>query len=79
MLTLAVDSDPDEVREVLADLPTPLRAAMSSPELARSFGDLSAVPTLFLFDASGTTREIFFGAPPDLHDRLDRALAAVLR
>ena len=52
---------------------------MASPELALKFGDLAAVPTLFLFDAEGHTREIFYGAPPDLHERVERELAAASR
>jgi thiol-disulfide isomerase/thioredoxin len=78
VVALAVDSDEADVRRIAGGLGLPLRWAMGSPELARKFGDLSAVPTLFVFDSDGTTREIFFGAPPDLHERAERALAALL-
>ncbi|MEO8195258.1 MAG: TlpA disulfide reductase family protein [Thermoanaerobaculia bacterium] len=74
-VALAVESDEADVRKVAANLDLPLRWAMCSPELALEFGDLSAVPTLFLFDGEGRTRGIFYGAPPDLHDSVERALA----
>lgn len=78
VVALALESDPEEVRKVAGALGLPLHWAMSTPELAQRFGDLSAVPTLFLFDARGRTVEIFYGAPPDLHTRVERALARLL-
>ncbi|MEO8196890.1 MAG: hypothetical protein ABI689_09235 [Thermoanaerobaculia bacterium] len=68
-----MDSDQAVVQKVVTSLDLPLHWAMSSPELSLRFGDLSAVPTLFQFDAGGRTREIFYGAPPDLHDSVERA------
>jgi thiol-disulfide isomerase/thioredoxin len=78
VVALGVESDPEDVRKVVQGLSLPLRWAMASPDLALAFGDLSAVPTLFLFDAEGRTQEIFYGAPPDLHERAERALARLL-
>ena len=52
--------------------------AMGTPELARAFGDVSAVPTLFVFDRQGRTRGAFYGAPPSLHAEAEQALAAAL-
>jgi thiol-disulfide isomerase/thioredoxin len=78
VVALAVESDPEAVKKVAAGMALPLRWGMGSPEIARRFGDLSAVPTLFLFDAEGRTREIFYGAPPDLEARLEKELSALL-
>lgn len=78
VVALAVESDLSRVREVASSLDLPIRWAMASPELALKFGDLAAVPTLFLFDAEGRTREIYYGAPPDLHERVERELAALV-
>lgn len=78
VVALAVESDPADVQKIVASLDLPLGWAMASPELALQFGDLSAVPTLFLFDAEGRTREIFYGAPPDLHARVERTVANLL-
>ncbi len=56
----------------------PLLWAMGSPELARKFGDLSAVPTLFLFDRQGRAAGVFYGAPPDLHAEVEARISALL-
>ncbi|MCM2270902.1 MAG: TlpA family protein disulfide reductase, partial [Thermoanaerobaculia bacterium] len=78
VVALAIESDEADVRRIAGEIAPPIRWAMGTPELAQRFGDLSAVPTLFLFGADGATREIFFGAPPDLHERAEAALAALL-
>jgi hypothetical protein len=36
------------------------------------------VPTLFLFGPDGTTREIFYGAPPTLHATVEAELGKLL-
>ncbi len=72
---LAIESDPKEVETLVRELALPLHWAMASPEVAQAFGDLTAVPTLFLFDAEGRWAETFYGAPPDLHERVEAALA----
>lgn len=79
VVALAVESDPEPVRRIAASLDLPIHWAMAPPELVLEFGNLSAVPTLLLFDAEGRTQEIFYGAPPDLHARVDRALASLIR
>ena len=78
IVALAVESDEADVGKVVSSLDLPLRWGMGSPGLALQFGDLSAVPTLFLFDAQGRTIEIFYGAPPDLHARAEQALTRLL-
>lgn len=82
VVALAMDSDEADVRRVAGELhreSQPLAWAMGSPELARAFGDLSAMPTLFVFDANGRTRAVYHGAPPDLHSRVEKALEALLQ
>ena len=78
VVALAVESDPADVQKIVSGMQLPLHWAMGSPDLALQFGDLSAVPTLFLFDAQGQTREVFYGAPADLHARVERAIATLL-
>jgi hypothetical protein len=51
---------------------------MGTPELARAFGDVNAVPTLFVFDRGERTLAAFFGAPPSLHADAERSLASLL-
>jgi hypothetical protein len=51
---------------------------MATPEMARAFGDVTAVPTLFLFDRDGETAASFYGAPPSLHEEAEATLASLL-
>ena len=76
---LAIESDPKEVETLVRELDLPLAWAMATPEVAQAFGDLTAVPTLFLFDADGRWVETFYGAPPDLHERVEAALGRLSR
>jgi thiol-disulfide isomerase/thioredoxin len=78
VLAVAVESQEPDVRKLTKSLDLPLVWAMGSPEVARSFGDISAVPTLFLFDRSGRTAGAFYGAPPELHQQAESKVAALL-
>ena len=78
VVAFAVESDTADVRAVARSLDPSITWAMAGPELARAFGDLGAVPTLYLFDAGGATAGVYFGAPPGLHAELEAALAARL-
>lgn len=78
VVAVAIESDEPDVRRIAADLNLPLRWTMGTPELAQQFGDISQVPTLYLFAADGTAREIFYGAPPTLHASVEAELARLL-
>jgi thiol-disulfide isomerase/thioredoxin len=67
IVTLAIESDESAVRAVTRETAGPIRWAMATPEAARAFGDVSALPTLFLFDRSGAASATWYGAPPTLH------------
>ncbi|MCI0348386.1 MAG: hypothetical protein L0Z53_03085 [Acidobacteriales bacterium] len=45
----------------------------------RTFGGVVSVPTLFVFDRSGKTASIFYGAPADLHEKAETLVASLLR
>ncbi len=75
---MAVESEEAEVRKLSEQMNLPLRWAMGSPDLVRSFGDVTAVPTLFLFDREGKAVGSFFGAPPSLHADVEKKLLALL-
>ena len=78
VLALSVESEEPEVRKVMADVGAPLRWALATPEIARAFGDVSAVPTLLLFDATGRAAGAFYGAPPTLHAEAEKKIDALL-
>jgi thiol-disulfide isomerase/thioredoxin len=79
VLAIAVESEEPNVRKLTKSLDLPLTWAMGSPDVARAFGDISAVPTLFLFDREGRTAGTFYGAPPELHREAEAKVATLLR
>jgi thiol-disulfide isomerase/thioredoxin len=79
VLAIAIASDEADVKRTAGALGAPLRVAMGTPELARAFGDVSAVPTLFLFDRKGATAAAYYGAPPTLHADTEAKLGALLK
>ncbi len=79
VVALAVESDESAVRKLVGELGLPLHWAMGTPEIARAFGDVSAVPTLLLFDRDGRSAGAFYGAPPTLHAEAEARIAALVR
>jgi thiol-disulfide isomerase/thioredoxin len=79
VLAVAVESDEADVRRLAAEAALPLRFWLGTPEVARAFGDLTTVPTLFVFDREGRSAGAFYGAPPGLHDDAEARVAALLR
>jgi thiol-disulfide isomerase/thioredoxin len=79
VVAVSIDSDEANVRKLSHDLGAPLFFTLGTPELARSFGDVSAVPSLFLFDRTGKTAATFFGAPPELHAEAESKISAIAR
>jgi thiol-disulfide isomerase/thioredoxin len=77
IVAIAVESPEAEVRKLTAELGLPFVWTMGTPEVVRAFGDVSAVPTLLLFDAEGRAAGTFFGAPPGLHAEAEAKLAAL--
>ena len=79
ILALAVDSPEDQIRSTASSLSPALHWAITDAPTAQSFGDITAVPTLFLFDRSGKTSRIIYGAPPELHVRIEKTLDTLLK
>ncbi|HUI40672.1 MAG TPA: TlpA disulfide reductase family protein [Terriglobia bacterium] len=79
VLALAVESPEDQIRSTADSLSPDLRWAIADAATARAFGDITSVPTLFLFDRSGKTARVLYGAPPDLHEQAGQVLEALLK
>ena len=79
VLAIAVESEKSDVHKRVRELDLPLTWAMGTPEVLSAFGDVTAVPTLFLFDRSGASAGTFFGAPPDLHARAEAKISSLLQ
>ena len=74
ILALAVESPEDQIRSVAGSLSPDLRLAIADAATAEAFGNITSVPTMFLFDRSGKTAQVIYGAPPDLHERVAQVL-----
>jgi hypothetical protein len=77
VVALAVESPDDQVRTTITAVGGGIRWAIADATAARAFGDITSVPTLFLFDAAGRCVRTLYGAPPDLHDQVGRALSGL--
>jgi hypothetical protein len=51
------------------------QVVMGTPEVLKQFGEVAAVPKLFVFDRQGRRVDVFYGAPPDLHEKIDASIA----
>ena len=78
VVAVAVESPDSAVRDLTEGFAVPVRWVRGTPEIARAFGDVSAVPTLHVFDRGGRAAGSFFGAPPDLHARAGSLIDALL-
>ena len=78
VLALAVESPDDQVRSTVKSLSPNLKWAIADAPTAAAFGDITSVPTMFLFDPSGKAVRVLYGAPPDLHESAESTLAQLL-
>jgi len=74
VVALAVDSKLDEVKAMMATLKPDYRVVFGTPEVVKAFGAAGAVPKLMIFDRAGTRAQVMYGAPPDLHEQIARAV-----
>jgi thiol-disulfide isomerase/thioredoxin len=79
VVAIAVESEERAVRKVVDELKLPgVSWVMGTPELARSFGDISAVPQMLVFDREARTAVTYFGAPPDLHAKAEATISSLM-
>lgn len=78
VVALAVESPEEQVRSMAGALSPNLRWAITDASTARSFGDITSVPTMFLFDRAGKTARVLYGAPPDLHKQAEATLDQII-
>ena len=79
IVALAVESPEEGIRKTASSLSPDLRWAITDAPTAAAFGDITSVPTLFLFDRSGKTARVLYGAPPDLHQQAEKTLEAMMK
>ncbi len=79
IVALAVESPADKVRATADSLSTSVHWAITDTATAQAFGDITSVPTMFVFDRTGKTAEVIYGAPPDLHQKAEKTLDALAK
>jgi len=75
ILAIAVDSNEADVRAMMNKIKPQYRVVMGTKDVIDAFGAVAAVPKLLVFDRDGKRSQVLYGAPPDLHDQLDAAIA----
>jgi len=79
VVTFALESDEADVRRLAGEMKLPFRWAMRTPDILRAFGDVSAVPTLLVFDANGRNAAAFYGSTEKIHAEADAKLATLIK
>ena len=78
IVAFAVESPEKQVRAMAASLSPDIRWAIADAPTSQAFGDVTSVPTLFLFDPAGKTARVIYGAPPGMHEDAAKTLEALL-
>jgi len=79
VLAVAVESKEEDVRKLALSLKLPVSPVVGSGEEVAPFGDLTSVPTMFVFDRQGKTASIFYGASKDLHEKVGGLIDSLLK
>jgi len=79
VVAVAVESEEAAVRELTKPLNLPVSVVMGTEALAAPFGTLGSVPRTFVFDKNGRTAAVFYGAPPDLHDKVGGLIETLVK
>jgi thiol-disulfide isomerase/thioredoxin len=78
VVAVAIESDAADVRKLVGPMKLPYHVVLGNPQTATSFGDITSVPTMFIFDPSGKTSAVVYGAPSDLHERVGQKINSLL-
>jgi thiol-disulfide isomerase/thioredoxin len=74
VIAIAVDSKLEDVRKMAASFKPNYPIVIGTPEVINAFGAVAAVPKLIVYDARGRRSRVLYGAPDDLHDRIEAAV-----
>lgn len=79
VIAVAVDSPAADVETMTAAIKANYHVVQGTPELIARFGEVAAVPKLLIFDRGLKRAHTFYGAPPDLHEKIGAAVERLLR
>jgi thiol-disulfide isomerase/thioredoxin len=78
VVAVAIESPEADVKKLAKSLHLPFDPVLATPEVASAFGSISSVPTLYVFGSDGNTASVLYGAPEDLHEKIERLVASQL-
>ena len=78
VVAVAMESDPDDVKTMAAEIGPGLLWTLATDDLRRALGDPGAVPALTLFDREGRLVGDYLGAAPGLREEVEAELARLL-
>jgi cytochrome c biogenesis protein CcmG, thiol:disulfide interchange protein DsbE len=79
VVAVAVESSEREVREYAKTLDPSFHVVTGTDEVVAPFGSFGSVPRTFVFDRRGKTAGVFYGAPPDLHAKIEALIEKLAR
>jgi thiol-disulfide isomerase/thioredoxin len=79
IVAIAVESPEEDVRKLTTSMDLPMQFSLGSEAVVEQFGSLSSVPKMFVFDKTGKTAAVFYGAPADLHQKISRVLNELMK
>ena len=79
VVALAVDSPEAEVRRMIGELKPSYDVVIGTPEVLAPFGAVAAVPKMFVFNTAGARAHVFYGAPPDQHDKVEAVIRSLIK
>ena len=79
VIAVAVDSPEADVTKFAGEMKASYHVVQGTPQIISQFGDVAAVPKLFVFDRSGRRIQTFYGAPPDLHEKIESSIERALK
>jgi cytochrome c biogenesis protein CcmG/thiol:disulfide interchange protein DsbE len=79
IVAIAVESPEADVRKLISSMNLPFQFALGSEPLVEQFGSLNSVPKMFVFDKTGKTAAVFYGATADLHSKISRVLNELVK
>ena len=79
IVAIAVESPEADVRKLTSSMDLQVQFVLGSEVVVEQFGSLSSVPKMFVFDKTGKTAAVFYGAPTDLHSKISRVLNELVK
>jgi len=79
VIAVAVESPAAEIKKAAAALPPSFHLVAGSGDEARLFGDLGSIPTMYVFGRDGKLASVFYGAAPDLHEKVGNLIDSLAR